>query len=357
MRALEKDRRRRYGSPDELAADVVRHLRDEPVLAGPPSTTYRIQKFIKRHRVAVAGAGLVAIATVVAIGGTTVGLLRARSAERVAEAEAAKATAINDSLQEVLGSPDPYQRLGREVTVLEALEEAVGKIEGSFPDQPEIRAAVEDTIGLTYLKLGRYEEAEPLLRQGFELRTDTLSADHQDTGASLSHLGRLLRLTNDLDEAEELDRNALRMQRELAGAEHPKVADILYELAWVHTDRGEFDIAESLFREALEMRRKLLGNEHLDVAEAIAGLATAASNKGDNETAEGLYPEVLRMRLDLLGADNLLVEAYPKIKEERGASSAAARDSLARIIALYRAWDKESKAKEYEALAELQPAR
>ena len=223
--------------------------------------------------------------------------------------------------------------------MLEALDEAVGKIEGSFPDQPEIRAAVEDTIGLTYLKLDRYEEAEPLLRQGLELRTDTLSADHQDIASSLSHLGRLLRLTNDLDEAEELDRNALRRQRELAGMEHPKVADILYELAWVHTDRGEFDIAESLFREALEMRRKLLGNEHLDVAEAIAGLATL--------TATGDFDE----------AEPLLVEAYPKIKEERGASSAAARDSLARIIALYRAWDKESKAKEYEALAELQPAR
>jgi hypothetical protein len=54
MRALEKDRNRRYGSPDDLADDIRRHLRDEPVSAGPPDLGYRARKFARRHRVGVA---------------------------------------------------------------------------------------------------------------------------------------------------------------------------------------------------------------------------------------------------------------------------------------------------------------
>ena len=54
MRALEKDRARRYGSPSELSDDIKRHLKHEPVLAGPPSTVYRIRKFVRRHRAGVA---------------------------------------------------------------------------------------------------------------------------------------------------------------------------------------------------------------------------------------------------------------------------------------------------------------
>jgi hypothetical protein len=60
MRALEKDRARRYRSPAELALDIGRHLRDEPVLARAPSMAYRVSKFVRRHRVGVAVAFFVA---------------------------------------------------------------------------------------------------------------------------------------------------------------------------------------------------------------------------------------------------------------------------------------------------------
>src|SRR5262245_20372322 len=84
MKAIEKDRTRRYASASDLAADIHRHLNDEPVMAGPPSQSYRMKKFIRRHKVAVAAASAVAIALVLGIVGTTVGLVRATQAEHKA---------------------------------------------------------------------------------------------------------------------------------------------------------------------------------------------------------------------------------------------------------------------------------
>ncbi len=94
MKALEKDRTRRYDSPGELAADIGRHLRHEPVLAGPPSATYRVKKFVKRHTLGVAAGAFVILALILGVAGITVGLIRAREAERVASQEAETATQI-----------------------------------------------------------------------------------------------------------------------------------------------------------------------------------------------------------------------------------------------------------------------
>src|SRR5260221_1196407 len=80
LKAMEKDRTRRYASASELAADVERYLREEPVSARPPSTRYRVEKFVRRHRAAVAAAALIALALVFGITAATAGLLRARRA-------------------------------------------------------------------------------------------------------------------------------------------------------------------------------------------------------------------------------------------------------------------------------------
>ena len=90
MKALEKDRTRRYASPLDLAADVRRHLQDEPVLAGPPSTTYRAGKFVRRHKLGVVAGTVLVLGLVTGVVGSTVGLLRARSAEAQARQEAAR---------------------------------------------------------------------------------------------------------------------------------------------------------------------------------------------------------------------------------------------------------------------------
>ena len=87
MKALEKDRTRRYETANGFAADVLRHLASEPVLAAPPSRAYRLRKFVRKHRGAVIAASLVVLALLAGIAGTTWGLIR--EANRVTERDGA----------------------------------------------------------------------------------------------------------------------------------------------------------------------------------------------------------------------------------------------------------------------------
>ena len=86
MKAMEKDRTRRYETANGFAADVMRHLAHEPVVAAPPSRTYRMRKFVLKHRGAVISAGMVLLSLLIGIAGTTSGMIRAESRRKEAEA-------------------------------------------------------------------------------------------------------------------------------------------------------------------------------------------------------------------------------------------------------------------------------
>ncbi|MCW8983767.1 MAG: serine/threonine protein kinase, partial [Thermoanaerobaculales bacterium] len=107
MRALEKDRDRRYSSPLDLLADIDRHLRDEPVTAGPPSGIYRVRKFVRRHRIGVMAAGFCVVALVMGLGLATVGFLRAKISEREAIAQADAARRVSAVLEEIFNVMNP----------------------------------------------------------------------------------------------------------------------------------------------------------------------------------------------------------------------------------------------------------
>ena len=310
MKALEKDRTRRYSSPSELAADLGRHLRHEPVVAGPPSTWYRTGKFIRRHRLGVAvGLALVGVLATVAVLMTVQAARIARERDR-AEQEAVKAKAVNAFMQETLGSANPYEGVGREVTVLEVLKEAEKKIDDAFASQREIQAAVQSTIGMTYRQLGHYEEAEPLLRSALEIRKSVLGPTHPDVAESLIEMANLLQDEGDYEGAEPLYREALAMGHKFS--EDTATATRLNNLAILLKDQGDYKGAEPLYREALAMDRKLLGAEHPSVADKLNNLANLLSDKGDYEAAEPLYREALAIHRRALGEEHPGVSHRPE---------------------------------------------
>jgi serine/threonine protein kinase/tetratricopeptide (TPR) repeat protein len=342
LKALEKDRTRRYGSVSDLAADVQRHLRHEPVLASPPSVVYRARKFVRRHRVGVAvGTLILAVLLVFAAAMTAQSVRIARERDR-ADREAAKAKAVNEFIQETLAAADPFQGAGREVTVVEALGKAVEKLESSFSDQPEVRAAIQRTIGKTYKGLGRLEPAEPLLVEALATRRRLLGESHPDVAESLSDLGDLKLDQSDFKEAERLYREALRVHRQLPRAElqvaedlnglasalyfagdydaaepvqrealdlyraltneqTTKLSDYLNNLALVLEAKGELDEAESLYRRSLEIDRKTRGLEHPDVATTMSNLGLLLGDTKGKEAAEPYLREALRIRRKVLG--------------------------------------------------------
>lgn len=95
---------------------------------------------MRRNRIAVTAAAAVVSALVVGLLLASLGMVRARRAERLATAQAAKATAINDFMQQASGATNPQEGIGRDVTVLDALASAVEEIGSSFEAQPEVEA-------------------------------------------------------------------------------------------------------------------------------------------------------------------------------------------------------------------------
>jgi non-specific serine/threonine protein kinase/serine/threonine-protein kinase len=293
MKALEKDRARRYETANALAMDIRRHLEDQPVLAGPPSTTYLVQKFVKRHRTGVVAGALVVLAVMLGIAGTTIGLIRAVSAERQATLEAATATQVSDFLVDLFEVSDPDRARGSTITAREILDAGAERIERELADQPLTQARLMNTIGKVYRNLGLYEEAEPLLTTSLELRRETVDASDLSLASSLVELADLhIRLAR-YDAAEALLQEAMDLIEQHPEADRLALAQSMGELASVYRRQGRYDDARPLYERARDLRVEALGPSDPEVASSLNGLAILAWNEGDYEAAERLYQQAL----------------------------------------------------------------
>ena len=158
MKALEKDRTRRYESPAEMAADIGRYLRHEPVLAGPPSVGYQIRKFVRRHRLGVAAGAIVALALIAGLALATSGMIRAKQAERIARQEAATSKKVSElliGLIDAMNTGVPGYATSQE----QILDRAVQRIDRELADEPALRARLMGYVAGSYASVGRPGES------------------------------------------------------------------------------------------------------------------------------------------------------------------------------------------------------
>jgi serine/threonine protein kinase/tetratricopeptide (TPR) repeat protein len=355
MKALEKDRMRRYATASDLAMDVQRHLTGEPVLAAPPGRIYRARRFLRRHRVGVlASAGIVA-ALLLGLVGTTAAMLRAISSEREqsrerqrvvealrgeesqrvrAEASLARAKTVTAYIRSMLSSADPHlEPKGLNYTVRQMLDDVARSLTTQLHDQPDIEADVRLTIAGAYETLGAFDQSRdqlaialPLARQANdrELEADVLmgqalllhsrgdfagseavirdairvrgrppSDRSWETASADRSLADVLRHQGRLAEAEPLARDALAAARTLFGDEHEHVAACLNYLALILGDKGDGAGAEALLREELPIRRRHLGDIHPSVAWTLTSLGEALRESGRADEAEPYARESL----------------------------------------------------------------
>ncbi|MCI0462621.1 MAG: serine/threonine-protein kinase, partial [Gemmataceae bacterium] len=235
MKCLEKDRTRRYETANGLARDVERYLRDEPVEARSPSAWYRLQKTVRRNKVALTTAAVVTIALLLGTAVSVWQAVRATRAEREAQAqrdeaqeqrqlaldkaaaardESAKVRLTLGMLQKMLGSASRDAGKDHVKTVVQMLDAFEARLAADLRDQPDVEAELRTTLGQAYL--GRnYGKAEKQFQRALQLR------------------------------------------KERNGPEHKLVAELLTHLAWVHLDgRHSPSKAEKLTRQALAILRK-----------------------------------------------------------------------------------------------------
>lgn len=304
VKALATDREERYNSASEFAADIVRHLRDEPVQARRPSASYRVAKFVKRNRLPVALAGLVATLIVGLAVTMTIQTLRiARERDR-ANHEAETTRRIAQFLTRMFRVSDPSEARGNSVTAREILDKAASEIESNLKQNPEVRGQLLSTMGDTYLGLGLNEKGKSLLERAVKVQTEAVGDENQATLHSMSRLGVALSYLGKNEDAERVLHRTLEGQRRSLGAENEEVLATTAALAETLSRLGRHVVAEELLRETIRLQIRLLGPESPATLRSHRSLSLSLFLQRKDEEAERQIRPALALHRRVLGADH-----------------------------------------------------
>jgi len=357
LKALEKDRSRRYETANALSRDIQRYLADEVVEARPPSAAYRFQKLVRRHKGQVIAASLVLLALLGGVIGTTAGLFEARrqaeiarGKERQANEEKHKARAAAEEERQakereadraegerqakidaeakrkeaernlafarkgnaILGSvfaglePKRIAESGRPLqdVLRQNLSQAVKELEGSAIGDPLEVAAMQDTLGRSLLGLGEYALAVEVLNKALAARQAKLGPDHPYTLTSMSNLAVVYNASGQLAKAVPLLEQSLQMQTAKLGRDHPATLASMNELAGAYKASGQLAKAVRLYEERLEKLQSKLGPDHPQTLLTMNNLSGAYQDSGQLAKAVPLSEQSLRKHKARLGPDH-----------------------------------------------------
>ncbi|MEE8459162.1 MAG: tetratricopeptide repeat protein [Phycisphaerales bacterium] len=292
MKAIEKDRTRRYQTANEFAADILRYLRGEAVIAGPPSVLYKMRRFVTRHRLGVTAAALITLALLAGLTLATFGFVQASM-------EARRSQRIADFLQTLFISTDPDEALAADMDVASML----GTAREIFGEDHATVAATLSSRALQLQSSGDLEAAETLFRQSLQLWRAQAGDDDPNVGRTLGRLGLLLVTKGDHEAAEQVLREALRIGR-AQRTETLQTCDTMDSLARFLVNQGQLDEAQVLFRESVEIRKRLAPHQRLQIASTMGWLINVLSMAGKEKEAGELMPEYIKVWREAIPADS-----------------------------------------------------
>ncbi|MGP1682803.1 MAG: protein kinase domain-containing protein, partial [Giesbergeria sp.] len=307
MRCLEKDRARRYATAAGLAADIARHLSDEPIEARPAGAGYRFAKLVRRNRLAFGAAAAVVLALIVGTAASTWQAVRANRAEEAARREAEIARAVNAFLQtDLLRQADPniqadtFDTADPDLKVRDALDRAAQNVGTRFADQPVTEAALRLSIGEAYLGLGLAAEAAPHLERALQLRREHLGEHHPDTLLIQHYLGNAWRDAGQLDAATAILRDLVAITEATDASEDARL-DAKSALGLALQKQGEYAEAGTLLQDVFERRERLEGPETVKTLRALRNLGSVAYLQGKLEEAEQIHRRTLEIHRRVSG--------------------------------------------------------
>ena len=361
-KALEKDKQRRYQSTSDLAADLIRYLHDEPILARPPSATYQLGKFASRHRGLVAAFACVLVILTLGVVATGYQAVRATRAERSesarrieaeqaraeaeqqrdsAKREAKKAEAVTAFLADTISSVDPAEK-GRNVKLADLLDDAGKQLADNYSDKPDVAAALHAALARSYHGLALETEALSHVNAAIEMFTGTTGADSADTQSARLTLGRVLRRLSKFDEARAVFQPLLELSEKTLGPDADETRRALEGLAWTYADQGKFLEAIVAFRDLGDRAERYGGPDDRSTRSARRILGEIQLEAGDTAAAEKLLLEVLERtrRVAKPGDSELMAiqDSLQQLARNRGdfdAAIAFGRASLEGELAKY----------------------
>lgn len=339
MKCLEKQRDRRYETANALVRDIQRYLADEAVEARPPSTGYRLQKFIHRHKGQVIAASLILLALTGGVIGTSIGMFRASQAaenERLAKerealradgernakeeaqvardqeaeergyAEAIAQFVIDDflALTSVEGQRENHgEGLSRDATLRDLLDRAARKLDDRKDLDPRTEAELDWIIGVSYRATGEPALAIPFLERSVKLRQETFGQEASLTLDAQNSLALAYASAGYFEKAQPLFEKTITLRRNTLGSDHVATLESMHHLASFYLRVWKEDLALPLIEDTLERRKRTLGLDHADTLESMGVLAQVLGSKGNYLQAVQTMEDALRIAEDKTSSD------------------------------------------------------
>lgn len=342
MKAIEKDRLRRYQTAADFATDVRRYLDDEPILARPVSRNERAMRWLRRNPIIAVATSVSILAIAIGVTIAFVSLSASRNAalnlaaektriakrERAANAEsqaalvqveaarqteaaerkkadiarreqeqaAAEAKAVSNFLvKSLISAVAPEQNLGRQLTVRQMLDQSALSIGEAFPRQPRTEAAIRVAIGRAYSSLGLYEDSFRQLTKAHAVQQKLLGEDHPETLATAFQLKTALHALGRIGDEQELEKKTLAAMIQKYGDRDPKVLSLKSRMAVNLDVQGKYEQSEQLFEEVLQQQKEVLGPEHESTLATLANLALNRMHMGKLKDGEQMLLKMIEV--------------------------------------------------------------
>ena len=345
MRAIARDRSRRYQTALELVEELQRYRRHEAVLAGPPTLAYRTRKFVRRHWVGLGFAATVLLGLIGMGAGLTWALIRSNEQRAQIESARAESEAVLGFLTNMLASVRPSD-LGNDPSVREVIDRSARDLGHEFGDRPLVEARLRQVVGVSYRELGRYddaqlhlERAEALLREyagelswphvtalreiavlerskGNYAEAESLFVRVVDANRSrddatpyrlagaLNDLGGLYLMASRDSSAVPVLEEALVLAEPVAAPDDSLMAHLLSDLGIGYQALGRFDDAERALLRAKAIERARHGAGHPYARWSGINLAGFYRETGRLEQALAYYQDAYDAALTMFGEDN-----------------------------------------------------
>ncbi|HMP17585.1 MAG TPA: serine/threonine-protein kinase, partial [Gemmatales bacterium] len=311
MKALEKDRNRRFASANEFGQEIHRYLHGEPVQTMPVSWQYKFRKFIYKHRGKVLAASLLFASLLMGAIVSAMGWIQATREKTRADQNAAIAMAVNQFLcDDLLAQADPSvqirpgQTFISDMKVLEALDRAADKVGKRFSDQPLVEAAIRMTLGKTYLGLGDIEKAKVQMNQAEDIYRSNKRDTSPERLSALHENGSILLYQGKYQEAEKIVANVIKLRQLTLGKQHHETLKSQYLLALIYSYLNRRSESKHMYESVLQEQKSLYGLENYDTQLTQREYADLLVESNEVDKAILLLKEVLNKQIESLGTDH-----------------------------------------------------
>ncbi len=312
MKAIEKDRAVRYESASKLADDIHLFLNKKPVSARPPSTFYRLKKYLRRNRTAVAILSLIGLFLLIGVAGLVASnrvLAAAADRERISKQNAKDRLVQIEKVNEVIISI--FQDMNIEKTefgqdplaavLAERLIQSGKEIDHVLIDDSKVEARMKSELADSLSALGYWDDASKLYCECWEIRRHELGPDARETVESWLSIskckleqGRFLEAQADLEKTYQLTRTQF-------GLEDALTLRCMDWLARAYAESNQLEAGIDLLEKTCRIQARMSGPDSMDTANAMYQLAVIYRKNGQFEEALPLLEQTLSIHEDNLG--------------------------------------------------------